>query len=86
MEAPSGKSSLPSEYDTFPICWILFHGTVGTLQPARKGKEEHGRAGQESQARMEPGRENLLSSIDELVECISGDDVATDKFDGRVGI
>lgn len=44
------------------------------------------RASQESQARMDPGRENLLSSIDELVECISGDDVATDKFDGRVGI
>lgn len=29
---------------------------------------------------------NLLSSINELVECISGDNVATDEPDGRVEI
>lgn len=51
-----------------------------------KAKEEHLRAGQERQARMEPGRGNSLSSIDELVECVSGDDMATDELDGRVGI
>lgn len=48
--------------------------------------QEHLRVGQEGQARMEPGRGNLLSSIDELVECISGDDVATDELDRGVGI
>lgn len=34
-KVPSGQES---EYDTFPICWVLLHGTVGTLQPAKGGK------------------------------------------------
>lgn len=61
VESPSDKvpSRQVSEYDAFPIGWVLLHGAVGTLQ---------------------------LSSIDELVEGISGDHVATDELDGRVGI
>lgn len=29
-----------SEYDAFPICWVLLHGTVGTLQPAKGGEQK----------------------------------------------
>ena len=35
---------------------------------------------------MEQGTGNSLSSINEFVECISRDDMATDELDGRVGI
>lgn len=61
VENPSDKvpSRQVSEYDAFAICWVLLHGTVGTLQ---------------------------LSSINELVEGVPGDHVATDELDGRVGI
>lgn len=41
-------------------------------------------AGEASQE--EQGTGNLLSSVNELVECISGDNVATNELDGRVGI
>lgn len=41
---------------------------------------------QKSQAKKEQSMGNLLSSINELVECISGDNVATDEPDGRVEI
>lgn len=41
---------------------------------------------QKNQPKVEQNPRNLLSSVNELVECISGDDMATDELDGRVGI
>lgn len=45
-----------------------------------------GASQQKDQAKVEQSTWNLLSSINELVECISRDDMATNELDGRVGI
>jgi hypothetical protein len=80
-------SKQESEYDAFPISWVLLHGAVGTLQPAKEGKpslpqeQPAGEPGQD-----EAGKRNLLPPINQLVECISRNDVAADELDGRVGI
>lgn len=84
---PPTSSGQESEYDAFPVSWILLHGTVGTLEPVTGGEPgtpqgwPAGTPGQEGGATG-----NLLSSVNELVEGISGDHVTTDELDGRVGI
>lgn len=68
VENPSDKvpSRQVSEYDAFPICWVLLHGTVGTLQPAQGGQQRMSwvsggwRAGEPSQDRAEHGELTFL--------------------------
>lgn len=45
-----------------------------------------GASQQKDKAKVEQSTWNLLSTVNELVECISGDDMATNELDGRVGI
>lgn len=69
----------------FPSAGFCSMGQYGHFSLQGKTKQEHqGWPGKPGQDGTRQG--DLLSSIDELVECISGDDMATDELDRGVGI